>query len=78
MADLKQLSEQLWQRREDMARVIFPSDDYLGGYSELDAEYSDTMLAERGYEDDYPELDIDPEEYYEGYGEYVWPEMDCN
>lgn len=62
-----------------MARVIFPyEDDYLGRYSELDVEYSNTMLAERGYEDDYPELDTDSYEYYEGYGEYVWPENDCN
>lgn len=61
-----------------MARVIFPSDDYLGGYSELDVEYWNTMLAERGYEDDYPELDTDFYEYYEGYGEYVKPENDCN
>lgn len=62
-----------------MARVIFPyEDDYLGRYSEMDVEYCTTMLAERGYEDDYPELDTDSYEYYEGYGEYVQPEMDCN
>lgn len=78
MADLKQLSKNLWQRREDMARVIFPSDDYLDGYSELDTGYSNTMLAERGYEDDYPEFEIDSDEYYEGLGEYVKPENDCN